>query len=201
MQQINLYLAEFRPQRLWLSLTQLVVGVLVLALLLGLWSFWSHLGNQRLSDSLVAEQAELDALREEVAQTQAALGSTRGQDIETEMARLEADIAQRERILTVIARQNLGNAQGFSRQMSALARQSLEDIQVQHFALHRGGEYAELRGLTRRADQVPVYVQRLRTEDSFRQVRFGVLQLEQGEGRGPMPFSLAPPASEGGRRQ
>ncbi|WP_111640412.1 hypothetical protein [Marinimicrobium alkaliphilum] len=201
MQQINLYLPEFRPQRQRLSLSQLAVAALVLALALGVWSTWNHLGNNRLVEAIAVERAQVDLLRADVARTQNALGVTGGPDIERELARLEEDIAQRERILTVITRQNLGNAQGFSRQMSALARQSLEDVQVQHFALRRGGEYAELRGVTRRADQIPVYVQRLRTEDSFRQVRFGVLQVEQGESRAAMPFSLAPPVNEGGRRR
>jgi hypothetical protein len=92
----------------------------------------------------------------------------------------------------IVSNTNLGNSNGFSGQLRAMARQSLETISLEAFSLSRGGNYAELMGKTLASDQVPLYVQRLRTETSFSKVAFGVLHIVPSEKQaGLFEFSLA----------
>jgi len=92
----------------------------------------------------------------------------------------------------MISSQDLGNDKGFSAQLNALAQASLNTISVKSFSLQRGGKYAELTGLTRSADQIPLYLQRLRKDPSFTDVGFGVLSIERDtEQGGLLKFSLA----------
>jgi Tfp pilus assembly protein PilN len=109
---------------------------------------------------------------------------------------LQAEVSRREQIMALITQQNLGNAEGFSRQMRSMARQSLDTMQIDNFSLQAGGGYMEMSGRTRQADQVPLYLQRLRAEDSFQRVRFGVLNVEREERGRELSFSVSKTGGE-----
>jgi hypothetical protein len=91
----------------------------------------------------------------------------------------------------MISHQDLGNDKGFSAQLNALAKASLNTISLETFSLQKGGTYAELSGKTRSADQIPLYVQKLRSDPSFANVGFGVLNVQRDENSGLLQFSLA----------
>lgn len=192
MQQINLYLPEFRPERKPVRAEQMLWIVPAFLLVLILWSFYTAHGNRALERELAEQQQRVDELEAEVEQLTAARPEGQRGALERRISRLEDDIRQRQRIREAVSRENLGNEAGFSAQMEALGRQSLRSLSLESFSLREraGGTYAELRGLTHSADQVPLYLQRLRSQDSFAQVRFGVMKIER-DPSGPLRFSVA----------
>lgn len=191
MQQINLYLPEFRPNREPLRSAHMLWGAVAVLVLLILFSVFSNYRNGELRQRIAAQQIA-------VAETQAKLQSLSLQiqpnqhaQLEAEIQRLQSERERREHILAVISNSDLGNTKGFSGQLQTLARQSLDTVSIERFSLQQGGNYVELRGTTARADQVPLYLQRLRSEDSFAPVRFGVLRVERGESAAmPLKFQL-----------
>lgn len=192
MQQINLYLPEFRPRRNPLNLAQ-VLGILAIGVLLvALVSIWGAQANAKFERELQAERERLAELTEEVEALRAQASRNNRVSMEERRARLRADVTRRERILQLIERQNLGNADGFSKQLEALARQSREGLALAGFSLKQGGNYVEMRGRVASAQRLPEYLQRLRQESSFAQVGFGVIDLaRESDGRGPgLEFSL-----------
>ena len=203
MQQINLYLPEFRPRCNPLNLAQVLGVLLVGALLVTLVSFWGARANVKFESQVEAERERLAELTEEVEALRAKAGRNNQVSLEERRARLRADITRRERILQLIERQNLGNAQGFSAQLEALARQSREGLALTAFALKRGGNYVEMQGRVASAQRLPEYLQRLRQEPSFAQVGFGVIDLaRESDGRGPgLEFSLLRADKEGDREE
>ncbi|UZJ45930.1 MSHA biogenesis protein MshI [Marinimicrobium sp. C6131] len=192
MQQVNLYLPEFHPRRVWLSLTQMIAAIAaVLVLIVGL-SLWSGAYTDSLQARLTSERAELDALQRQVQQLMAELPARRGATVEEQVARLRQEIQRREQILQLMSQQNLGNAEGFSGQLSSLSHHALDDLALARFSLQSGGQYVELAGRVRKPEQVPLYLQQLRRDQSFSGVSFGVLEVaREPDDRGPgLMFSV-----------
>ncbi|WP_347330953.1 hypothetical protein [Marinimicrobium locisalis] len=177
MQQVNLYLPEFQPRRVWLNLPQMGAVLGLVLLLIILLSFFSAARTDALSEEVAAEREQLQALQAQVEALAAELPARRGQSIEEQVAELRAEVARREQILRLITQQNLGNADGFSEQLVSLARHAPEELALSAFSLQSGGQYVEMAGRVRQPEVVPLYLQRLRGDSSFADVRLGVLEV------------------------
>lgn len=192
MQQINLYLPEFHPRREPLNARHMGMAVLAALIIITLWSLWSVSHTGQLENQLETERAELQAVQTQVEELTGQLPARRGDSVEEQVARLRDEVRRREQILRLITRQNLGNSEGFSRQLQTLARQSMDDLSLERISLLSGGNYVELSGRVRQPELVPVYLQRLRNDQSFAQVGFGVLDVaREPDDRGPgLSFSV-----------
>lgn len=192
MQQINLYLPEFRPNREPLRAIHMLWGALAFFVLLICFSVYSHHQHGVLQQQLVAEQKAQETLQAQLKVLTAQKPAQASADLDLKITQLQKNVQRHQQILTMISNQDLGNDKGFSAQLNALAQASLNTISVQSFSLQRGGKYAEVTGLTRSADQIPFYLQRLRKDPSFAEVGFGVLNIERdAEQGGLLKFSLA----------
>lgn len=194
MQQINLYLPEFRPNREPLRSVHMLWGGVALIVLLILFSVYSGYQNAQLRQQIALEQEAVLAAQQQLQKLALQQPQNVRAQLEREILQLQTERKRREQLLTIISRQDLGNTSGFSAQLQTLARQSLDSIALERFSLQQGGSYFEFSGTTRSADQVPVYLQRLRSENSFARVGFGVLRVERPENRAaPLRFSLVKP--------
>lgn len=194
MQQINLYLPEFRPNRDPLRSVHMLWGSVVLTVLLIFFSVYSSYHNAQLRQQIAAEQEALQAAQQQLQKLALQQPQNLRAQLDQEVLQLQTERKRRELLLTLISRQDLGNTSGFSAQLQTLARQSLESIALERFSLQQGGSYVELSGTTHSADQVPVYIQRLRSESSFAKVGFGVLRVERPENKtAPLRFSFFKP--------
>jgi hypothetical protein len=192
MQQINLYLPEFQPNREPLRAVHMLWGMLVLVVLLAIASMVSSNSNKTLSARIETQRTQLEQLKRQLDEINKGQPQANLAALDAEILGLMNDLVRRERLVGIVSSTNLGNSSGFSGQLRAMARQSLETISLEAFSLSRGGNYAELMGNTLASDQVPLYVQRLRTEASFSKVAFGVLHIVPSEQQaGLLEFSLA----------
>lgn len=191
-QQINLYLPEFRPNREPLRAVHIAWGGLALLVLLLAFSFYSHHQQEMLSTQLTQEQTALQTMQGQLQILSAKKPAQASAELDAKIAQLQKNLQRHLQILSMISHQDLGNDKGFSSQLSALGQASLNTVSIETFSLQRGGKYAELSGVTRAADQIPLYVQRLRRDVSFADVGFGVLNIERDkEQSGLLKFSLA----------
>lgn len=192
MQQINLYLPEFRPNREPLRSVHMVWGLVALLVLLLLFALFSGYRNGQLRADVAVEQAAVAAVQLQLQELSLQQPQNIRVQLDVEIQQLQSERDRREQILTIISRQDLGNTMGFSAQVRALARQSLDTLALERISLQRGGNYVEFSGTARSADQIPIYIQRLRTEASFADVNFGVLRVERaGNSGAPLNFQLA----------
>jgi len=177
MQQINLYLPEFRPHRDYFSAENSAIFLLVLLVLM-IFLQVSRSSQLAALESQVVElemqqqqqKDQLDSLKKKPV-----LG--RSAALEQEVARTREAIRNREAIAEVISGQSLGNQTGFSHQLLALGEQRVEGISLKSFDLRRGGSFARLEGVSLKAESVPLYVARLQGDSSFAATRFGFLSL------------------------
>ncbi len=191
MQQINLYLPEFRPNREPLRAIHMLWAGLAFLILLICFSFYSNHKYKILLQQLDVEQKSQESIQAQLALLGAKKPAESSAEIDAKISQLQKSVERHQKILAMISHQDLGNDKGFSAQLVAMGQASLPTISVESFSLQRGGTYAELAGITRNADQIPLYLQRLRKDSSFSEVGFGVLNVERNsEESGLLKFSL-----------
>lgn len=192
MQQINLYLPEFQPNREPLRSIHMLWGMAVFVVLLIATSVFSAQHNREREQEINQSRLQLEQLKAQVAQLEQQRPISNLAELDAQSLRLTQELNRREQILHVIANKNLGNNSGFSAHLQALGRQSLDTLSLEVFSLLEGGNYLEFAGKARAVDQVPLYLQRLRTEAAFAQTAFGVLLAEpQKDATGVFAFFLA----------
>ncbi len=192
MQQINLYLPEFQPNREPLRSVHMLWGVGVFVVLLIVTSYFSAQGNRARTAEIAQRQLQLEQIKIQLAQLEQQRPKSNLAELDAQSLQLAQELSRREQIYQVIANKNLGNNTGFSAHLQALGRQSLDTLSLQAFSLLAGGNYVEFAGKASAVDQIPLYVQRLRSESVFSQSAFGVLNAEpQQDELGVFDFSLA----------
>ncbi len=192
MQQINLYLPEFQPNREPLRSIHMLWGLGIFVLLLIATSYFSAQNNRALVSEIAQRQLQLEQIKIQLSQLEQQRPKSNLAELDAQSLHLAQELSRREQIYQVIANKNLGNNTGFSAHLRALGRQSLDTLSLQAFSLLAGGNYLEFAGKTNAVDQIPLYVQRLRSEAVFSQSAFGVLNAEPQEDEfGVFAFSLA----------
>lgn len=177
MQQINLYLPEFRPHRDYFSAEYSAI-FLVLLLAAMVFLHVSRSGQVKALETQVVQlETQQQALKEQVDALKKKPVVGRSAALEQQVAQTREAIRNREAIAEVIGGQSLGNQTGFSRQLLALGEQRVEGIALQSFNLRRGGAYARLEGVSLKAESIPLYVAKLQGDPSFATTRFGFLSL------------------------
>ena len=179
-QQINLHQPIFRKQRALFS-SQIVLRIcaiwaLGLGAVYGL-SLWSE-------RSLAREHAALVRSRDAAQSRLQTLGAfsfetRQSQQLEAELQGLQTERAQKESVLRLLARGELGSTTGFAPQLDALAQRRLAGVWLTHIGLMEGGRQISLRGETSREDLLPRFLERLAEGEGFPGARFGDVRLER----------------------
>ncbi|WP_039913491.1 MSHA biogenesis protein MshI [Cellvibrio mixtus] len=191
MQQINLYLPEFQPNREPLRSVHMLWGVVIFIGLLLLVSYFSARSNRTLAEQVDRNRAQLDQLKSQATQLEQQKPASNIVDLDAQIVKLSQELSRRDQVFRVIANKNIGNNIGFSAHLQALGRQSLSTVSLEAFSLMYGGNYLEFAGKTRSVDQIPLYIQRLRNEPVFSSAAFGVLHARpQEKNAGVFEFSL-----------
>ena len=130
MQQVNLYLPEFQPNQAPLMATQMAAiggGFALLLLLMSLVVSWQ---NRSTAEEVAALQVEVDRLKTRSQQLRNQRPKSQKAKLEREIADLQQKLTRRQRLESLMADQELGNAEGFSAQMESLASQSLSTLSL-----------------------------------------------------------------------
>ena len=183
-QQINLHQPLFRKQRALFS-AQIVLRIgAIWAIALGViyaLSLWNEGVLARERSKLEAQRDSASKRLEQLTASQAEPGQS--QRLEEELAALSQQQAQKEGVLRVLARGELGSTAGFAPQLDALADRRIAGVWLTHVGLMEGGREISLRGETSGEDLLPSYLERLAGNGGFPGARFGDVRIErQAEG-------------------
>lgn len=181
MQQINLYLPEFQPNREPMRAVHMLIGLGVVIVLLIALSVMSHFQLKKLQQKVKLEQQAQDVLQQQLNLLTAKKPVNGGTDLDIKIDALQKDLQRRNQILGMISNKNLGNNHGFSAQLKSLAKAALPTVSIETFSLQSGGSYAEMSGKATSADQIPLYLKKLHSDPSFAQVAVGVLNVQRVE--------------------
>lgn len=197
MQQINFYLPEFQPNREPFRSSQIIISLIVMLLLLAVITWLSISDNKAMAKKLEADTLQAQGLKDQLQQFANSKTQVNIVELDNKIIQIKNEIARRQQLLQIISYQRLGNDQGFSAQLEAMARQSNPQISLEIFSIKQGGNYVELVGKTTSADKLPAYIGSLKSEAVFRDVSFGVVDIKPtGQSSGQLQFVVAEPEQQ-----
>lgn len=185
---VNLYTHALRPQKQWLTLTNVGLVILVLLLLISLMRaqlMWQQhqLNSQRQTieaNTLLVQQqlAELgQRVREQRADAQ----------LEQQIGRLERDILNLEALSVAVARSDSPAESHYGNLLADLSRIHQSGLWLQHIENRQGRLI--LRGQTERSSYLPQWMSQFQSVPSLAQKRFAVLALDNNDD-GTLNFEL-----------
>ena len=177
-QQINLYSPLFCKQKKLLSAMVLVqaTGLLVLAVA----GFYFYLSAQtsrleaRVADSSRQLQNELEQLKVHGTQQSP---DARVKLLAERRKKLEAEFSERTQALQAMDKGAAGRTEGYSGLLRALARLSMDGIWLTRVRFSEERGEAFIAGRAARPELVPLYLQRLRTEERLQGQDFSSLEI------------------------
>lgn len=161
-QQINLHQPIFRKQRALFSaqivLRVCIIWVIALGLIYAL-SVWRQGEQSREKSRLTAERDAASIRLQELLLKQA--DPQHSAELEAQLKQLKAERTQKEGVIRVLARGDLGVTTGFSGQMQVLAERRVDGVWLTRIGLRSGGQHVTLQGHATGEDRVPEYLERL----------------------------------------
>ncbi|MCI0401403.1 MAG: PilN domain-containing protein [Gammaproteobacteria bacterium] len=179
-QQINLYQPIFRTEKkvfTALAMAEICGMVIVgLAVMYG-YAAWQVHGLKK-EVSKIEEQRnvalkKIDNLHEQFP------GREKSKQLEDEIQELTQELMARTRIADILSGGALGNTNGFSDYLEALARRHVQGTWLTEVSISNGGQTIGIAGSTLVPDLVPMYLQRLSDEEVFKGLSFNVMQMQR----------------------
>ncbi len=179
MQNVNLYLPEFRKKKTVLDAekTVLIAGAGILLMLLATAvDYWQLV---QLRGDLAAKGEEYEQATAETAALLAQYGvQTEDPALLANIRELEEDLQSKQALLQVLGGRELGNAEGFSEYLADLSRHHVQGLSVNYVSLTEGGRSVEFEGEVLKPDLALVFLEALGKGSAYSGMEFEGLQIE-----------------------
>lgn len=182
LQQVNLYQDELKKQTLnysALMLAQLsAILLIVFLLVLG----FKYFQLQQHQASLIEKQKKQAIAMADLQKIQAEL-SLRKKDatLTKRINKRTKELANKQKVVGILSRDEFGNTDGFIDHVSGLARQRISGLWLTQILIADGGTNISLQGITSKAELLPKYLQRLSAEKAFAGTEFQSLLITRQE--------------------
>jgi Tfp pilus assembly protein PilN len=189
-QQINLYQPIFRKEEKKFSTVAMLQAVGLVAVgvvLLYGFTWWQ---SEALKSELKRVEQSHAAASKRLADAGQKFGPRTGADsIDTEIARLESELAAKQQIQEILRRGIFSNTRGFSDYFVSFARQRVPGVWLTGFDITGAAEDVSLAGRTTNPELVPRYMQKLSSEKTLAGIEFRAFQMSR-----PGPDAKGPDA-------
>lgn len=176
-QQLNLFNPVFLRQKKYFSAVTMLqcFGIILLALI-AMYGFqrWQLIGLER---QLIEAEAQFRTVQQQLTEFGAQAQRSPSQALADEVTRLHARVKTQEALLDRLEHGELGNTEGFSHYLNALARQTVAGVWITGFSANGTEGPLLIRGRMLQAALLPAYLRQLNREDSLRGHGFAELQL------------------------
>lgn len=179
--QINLYPPAFRRQTKPFSAAWTVAALLVTVAVMSAYYALAAQQLQPMRTQRKDAETQLKQLREQVLGAGKVAQKTKSKTMEDQVARAEALLKGRQELVERLKGGELGNRDGYSRFLKALARQHLEGVWLTSIEISGPHDDFAIQGRATRADLLPEYIRMLRKEEAFRGKPIGTLALRERE--------------------
>ena len=182
MQQINLYQAEFKKEKIIVSAVQVAqVSAVVVAVLLLITggNVWQ---TSRLQSSLNQTEATRLASQKELEQSKQLYAKKQENPVLVkQVEKLTMELNTKKQVLKVLSGKSFGNTRGFVEHFTGLAKQRIDGMWLTNISIREGGTSLGMKGTATRPEYVPQYLQRLSAESAFVGTEFKTFLLAQSE--------------------
>ncbi len=191
MQRVNLYLPELRVKKEWLTANTIALSVVGFCLLMVVAVVFTKQGLKDYEEKVAFIENQQKGAETRVNRIKNMSRTVNSFQLDRRLSKLKRSVVAREQIGQIIQGQNLGNEAGFAMSMNRFAKHSLSSISLDNIRISRGGNFVEMTGVARKIEDVPLFIQLLRQEESFADVQFGLLSAAKNQKRsGQHQFAL-----------
>lgn len=180
-QQINLYSPIFRKQPKVFSALTMLQAFALIVVVVAVFSYSISLQTSvleiRAAESGRQLKSELERLK---AYGAGASPAERAKALADRKKALEASLASQTQALAAFDSSALGRSEGYSELLRALARTSMEGVWLTRIQFAEGGGELSITGRATRAELVPAYLERLRSQKALRGQEFSRLEITRG---------------------
>jgi hypothetical protein len=178
-QNVNLYLPEFRKKKHWLDGEKMVLVAGASIALLIVVSLFEYVQLVQLRSDLAATESEY----QQVAAATVALLDQYGAQTEDpalleNIQKLQDDLQSKQALLQFLEGRELGNATGFSEHLSDLSRYHIPGLSLSQISLTNGGKSVEFGGQVVKADLVPAYLESLSQGTTYAGTDFELVDIQ-----------------------
>lgn len=188
MQQINLYTAEFHPQRQWLTprmCLQLWGAALAIGIVVATAQGWRH---YRLSAEASLLQTQVSSEQSSFDADQAALAARLPSPaLGAELERSKGEETAKNELLKALQNGVLSGQHGYTPVLVGLARNTIDGLWLTSIEIE-GGD-VNLKGETRKPDFVPAYIDKIVADSDFGPREYRSLKMETDD-KGLLSFEL-----------
>jgi hypothetical protein len=191
-QQINLYNPLFLRKEKYFSVRTMLQSLGLISLGLAALYAYAMVQTRDLEKVAAGYAQQLAAQREQLVKLSA---QGRSKLLESEVTRLQSELAARRAVLDVLQGGELGNTEGFSRFFAAFGRHAMRGVWLTGFSLGESGNDLRIRGRALHADLFPTYLKSLNREDVMRGRQVTELRLvarDESASRRAAPGSTEP---------
>lgn len=182
-QQLNLFNPVFLRQKKVFSAQTMVRGLgIVLAALVVIYVF-QRVQLSGLETQLAEAEAQFTSTQQQLTRFAAEARHAPSKALEDELTRLEAQLKAQESLLGGLDSGALGDTGGFSRYLTALARQTLPGVWLTGFTATGADGPQTIRGRLLDAELLPAYLRMLNHEEALRGRGFAQLALTSRDER------------------
>jgi Tfp pilus assembly protein PilN len=190
-QQINLYQAQFRRERLRYTGKTLLTAFM--AIIVGVAGMAAH--NAWQLRALRAEVVALDARHQDAVQKREALEQQLAAHLpdttlKDELSNAEKLLQHRRELHTVLQKDAFAKGSGYSSYFVALARQHITGLWLTGITITGAGRELRLQGKATAPELVPRYLQRLSNEPVLSGTQFELFQLNRDEEQRSAPLAF-----------
>lgn len=181
-QQVNLYQSMFRTQRQLLGGAAMVRGLAAMLAGLIVITAFTAVQLRRLAvehEKVVSERAAAE--RRLLQLERLAPERAKSKRLIEQRARLERRLALSRELLETVSRRTMERSEGFADYFEGLARQGVEGLRLTGLDIGEGGRHLQIAGSAVRPELVPILVQRLAAETTFRGASFRSLTINRSD--------------------
>lgn len=200
MQQVNLYQDELKIQKLNYSSSMLIQFIVIFVVVLSVIAGVSYFQLQQHRTTLLEKQQRQKIAFAGLQKIQAELALRKKDgNLVKRISEKTKELANKQKVLTILSRDEFGNTKGFVEYVSGLARQRIEGLWLTKIRIASGGVNIALHGTTTQPALVPQYLQRLSSEKTFSGIEFeSLLMARDKKKKSWLNFSLQNKKSSGG---
>ena len=177
MQQINLYLPEFRPKNDIVTARNCCYAIAAMLVFLVTMLVLDVSQLNSLEQEVIALEEQSIKLKDSVDILKKKPKVVPRSGLEQQIAAAKASIENRKGLLEVINSGTFGNKDGFSEKFISLSQEIPKELALRSFAFRNGGYAVRMHGDSNRAEKIPEFIAKLAQQDAFYGARFGQLLL------------------------
>jgi len=199
-QQLNLFNPLFMRQKKYFSSRTMLRGLGVVVAAVAMLHLFQRIQLASLERHFAEAEQQFNTAQQQLAKFAADAKRGPSKVLVDEASRLDARLKAQEALLEGLDGGGLGNTEGFSRYLAALARQTLPGVWLTGFSANGTDGPLAIRGRLLRPELLPSYIRMLNREEALRGHGFSEVRLSAPEAKAAPAAGKGDPGAGAGVR-